>query len=297
VQWQVWTNLEDQTPLIVSERERIKAEYIPAPGESALSPEWEAKIKPELRWWTDATFTEKQRLELINKAYNDLVTQGIIKGKLLEESRVAEKAGTFALRLRWWKGQTVVRDMPVEIYDLLIDTGKDHLDVWSFDKNPLLNPAVSGAYKTYNVSTPAGDNYKGWLKWEGDIEPKDARRGNPNERIPAHIKILDSGRLELFEDKDIFKSFKFAGDKLKGYYTMKTDPGSNLWDFKSSALPGKPKESVELYFKDGSSLSMDAGKLESMINAKLPVEIKYNEKGYAISSTKSGGLIMQKNNS
>jgi hypothetical protein len=88
---------------------------------------------------------------------------------------------------------------------------------------------------------------------------------------------------------------KMFGNKLKGYYTLKSEPGSMLWDFSSSELPGETnKESITFYFKDGSSFKMDKNKFMNMAEGSLPIEIKFREKDYKISSTKNGGLIMNK---
>lgn len=85
VVWQAWTNLENQTPYLLTRRGRTQKDFTPPAGESRISPEWEKKIKPELRWWTEGV-SPKDRLRRMDLAYNDLIERDIIKGRPIKVS-------------------------------------------------------------------------------------------------------------------------------------------------------------------------------------------------------------------
>jgi hypothetical protein len=87
-EWQTWFNLEDQTPYILSKRQRKdKRDYIPADGEKAIPPEWEQKIQPEFRWW-EKGLADKEKMHRLDLAYSDLVERGYIKADKLTEEQM-----------------------------------------------------------------------------------------------------------------------------------------------------------------------------------------------------------------
>ena len=85
-----------------------------------------------------------------------------------------------------------------------------------------------------------------WIDQRGNIYTgnlKGETYGNPNERIPAYMEIIDRGKAEIIEEGKDFVSLQLDGKKLKGYYTFKTEtPGSDIWIFQKSSLPGEPLE-------------------------------------------------------
>jgi hypothetical protein len=142
---------------------------------------------------------------------------------------------------------TVVRDMPIEHWDLIIESPNktDILDEYQFENNPINKPGPLAAHYKQLKTPPSGSkDVKSWFKWEGEIPP--GQYGNPNKRIPAYIETVDQGDVQLLETSDLFKSFIFNGGQLKGYYIMRReDPGSPFWQFSKSSTPGQPRHNKE----------------------------------------------------
>jgi len=258
LQWQTWFNLKDQTPYLVSRRARMKKDYVPDPEVTTASgppPDWEKKIPIAMRWWgTDISRQEK--LAKMDEAYNFLVGKGMLKGYPLK-TKPTKEAGiaTFIVRRHWWKGQKVIRDMPVQHYDLVLDTGKAHLEEFNLEKDPLIAANLGGGIpafkKIVTVGTPIGGTVKDWMKFEGSIPPNHPEWGNPNKKIEAHMKILDRGRVNIIETSDLFISSEFQGRVLKGYVIFRRNsPGAKLWVMKRGTLPGQTKEAqLELVYE------------------------------------------------
>jgi len=247
IQWQVWFNMKDQTPYVLSKRAQEK-EFVPEEGESCLPPEWEEKIKPEFKWWLK-NLDKSERKERIEKARGDLKEQKLIESletpewEVDIENPLQETVGKFILRRHFWKGQLVIRGMPIEHWDLVIDRGDDFLHEWYFERNPLFQEESFGLYSTCKEKTPEGKPNKAWLEFEGEIPPDHPEWGNPNKKIPAYMQILDPGKVNWIEDTELFKSFEFSGKQLKGYFIMKReDPKSDIWVLSKSAKPGEKRK-------------------------------------------------------
>ena len=89
-EWQTWFNLEDQTPYILSKRQRKdKRDYIPADGEKAIPPEWEQKIQPGFRWW-EKGLDDKEKMHRLDLAYSDLIERGHLNGDKLSEEQLQD---------------------------------------------------------------------------------------------------------------------------------------------------------------------------------------------------------------
>ncbi|NIM91374.1 MAG: hypothetical protein GTO17_10560, partial [Candidatus Aminicenantes bacterium] len=203
-QWQTWTNMEDQTPYILSKRQRKdKRDYTPKEGEKAISPEWEKEIKSEFQWWKSG-LKPKERIKRLDLAFNDLIEKGKIKARPLEikESALQEKKARFALRWHWWMGAKVVRGVPAtdSRFELLIDSGKKALDRWDFSGefygDPTKQDSVSAVRKSMNIQTPNGEPFQEWLSWEGSIPAKDSKL-----RDVKVIKKLEGNKF-LVRDRD-----------------------------------------------------------------------------------------------
>jgi DNA adenine methylase len=107
-----------------------------------------------------------------------------------------------------------------------------------------------------------------------------AAYGNPNQRIPAYMQILDSGNVEWLEDNANFASFKFNGKILDGYCIMKREsPQSTIWTFSKSELPVKEEISVE-----------QENRTIKVSNLTKPVDVNFNGREYVLIPTSSGKL-------
>lgn len=156
------------------------------------------------------------------------------------------KQAEFLLRRMWSKGQFVVRGMPVEHFDLLLDKGERCLDEFGgMMKNPLEQPeGVNCIRQNKCVGTPEGKPNKEWMNFtDKSIPPNHPEWGNPHRRIPVFVDKIDAGSVNIIADTNIFVSFMFKGKKLKGYWIAKREsPRAENWVFSKSSLPGEPKK-------------------------------------------------------
>jgi len=121
----------------------------------------------------------------------------------------------------------------------------------------------------------------GQVVWIDDIEqlytaPRGgAVLGNPNARIPAYFRILDTGEAEWIEDNPDFASFNFIGKNLKGYWILKREsPEADIWFMAKAALPGEMKTALDL------------GK------EQFPIMILYGNKKYTLIKTRQDKLLL-----
>jgi len=246
LQWQTWFNLKDQTPYLLTRRGRLKKDYVPDgihTTKSGLPPEWEKKIPIAMRWWGGSKKSRQEKLNRMDQAYNYLIQKGILKSKPLKKVKES-KTARFIIRRHWWKGQLVVRGMPVQHWDLLIDSGKNYLDEWNLESDPLikenLETGIAAFRKTCRNKTPKGQGFKKWMEFEGSIPPNHPEWGNPNKEIPAFMQILDRGTVNWIADTDLFSRFQFHGKALKGLVIIKReDPHSDIWILSTSSSPGE----------------------------------------------------------
>jgi DNA adenine methylase len=236
IQWQTWTNMADETPYILSKRQRKdKRDYIPEEGEKAIPPWWEEKIKPEHRWWVKG-LKPKERMKRLDLAFNDLIEQGFLKHIPIEikEETLQEKKAEFTLRFRWWMGPKVVRELPAtdSQFELLIDSGKNYLDRWDFKGkfygDPTKQPEVIARRKTMNIGTPNTEPFKKWMDWEGSIPAKDSKLekvvviSKENNIYQVRVQEED-GQSSPFPTKPTFAKFKPGQevwiDQWKNIYT------------------------------------------------------------------------------
>jgi hypothetical protein len=253
LQWQTWFNLKDQTPYVLSRRARLKKDYVPDgvnTTASGLPPDWERKIPIAMRWWI-GKLTRAEKLARMDRAYNYLIQKGELKGRPLKESP-EPKLVDFIIRRHWWRGQIVVRGMPVQHWDLLIDAGREYLDEFNLELDPLisenLEAGIPAFRKKCKIGTPKGEPFRKWMKFEGSIPPNHPEWGNPNKKIPAYMKIVDKGKVNWIEDTELFSSFEFKGKALKGHVTLRREsPDADIWVMRKAALPGeKRKEAMAM---------------------------------------------------
>ena len=231
--WFFWKP-DDQTPYVLSSR-GISKSYVPEKGRSALPLEWEKKIPKELQWWKKGLTGEKA-LDMIKE-----IRKKFLFMKELEKNTIGLSSTKFALKRKWWKGQFVIRGLPVEHFELRFSDAKNTF--FKLDKNPL--SAENGLTSLRSIGK------KSEIMFEGIIPP--GEEGNPNKRIPAHIDILDSGNCNIIEDSENFMHVEFKGKKLKENWMFKrTDPQSNIWLMSKGKLP-----EAKLSHEFGVSLSDD----------------------------------------
>lgn len=244
LQWQSWINLKEQTPYLMSRRARVKKDYVPDPERttaSGLPPDWEKKIPMALRWW-GRKLSREEKLTKMDEAYNYLIEKKILKGNRLKESD--SKRVKYIVRRSWWKGAVIVRGMPVQHWELVIDSGKDYLDEFRLESDPLikekLERGIPAVHRKVTKGTPKGGTVKEWMSYEGEIPPGHPEWGNPNKKIAAYKKIIDRGTANWIEETDMFHHFSFDGKGLSGMVVIKREsPAANIWVMKVGKKPGE----------------------------------------------------------
>jgi len=139
---------------------------------------------------------------------------------------------------------TVVRGMPVQYWDLLIDSGKGYLDEFRLESDPLikekLERGIPAVHRKVTKGTPKGGTVKDWMSFEGEIPPGHPEWGNPNKKIAAHKKIIDRGTANWIEETDMFSHFNFDSKGLSGMVVIKREsPAANIWVMKVGKKPGE----------------------------------------------------------
>jgi len=246
LQWQTWMNLKDQTPYLLSRRARVKADYIPDESRttaSGLPPDWEKKIPIAMRWWI-GKLSRKEKFDKMDEAYNYLIEKKILKGHKLKESE--SKKVKYVVRRNWWKGAVIVRGMPVQHWELVIDSGKDYLDEFRLESDPLikekLERGIPAVHRKVTGKTPKGGGFREWMKFEGEIPPNHSEWGNPNKKIPAYKKIIDKGEADWIEESAMFHSFDFGSGGLSGAVVIiRESPDANIWVMKKGKSPGEER--------------------------------------------------------
>lgn len=226
---------ESQIPYLLTRRGREAADYVPPRGQSGISREWEAKVPEEMRWWKPSMDSDKARLALMDQAFNWLAKTE--KGFPFRPIKVRESAGDrFALKRVWWKGNTVVRGMPVTHWELLLEKG-GKARRFETQENPLFQEQTAGALGPETGRPPGGSG--DWLSYEGGIPP--GSKKNPNKKIEARTKNEDAGPAAFVADGPDFVSVRLGGKSMSGLWTLRReDPGTDLWTLERSAGPGGP---------------------------------------------------------
>jgi len=237
--WQAWLT-DSSLPYLLSERGRKRKDYVPPEGESGISPEWENAIPDNLKWW-NKNLQEKEKIKMMDSAYDWLIENGYIKAKKLKLS----KKEKFVLQRRWWKGQAVIRNQPKIFYDLRFEEDGQIYTI-RLNDSPLAEEKTSAIIEETDYAPPKGKSSKEWLSFEGEIPAEEIPEENPNQDIPAYIEILDSGEYEMIEETETFIHFNFKGKKLKGRFALtREDPRSEIWIFSRSAKVGEIIEKEE----------------------------------------------------
>lgn len=231
--WLMWKP-EDQAPYVFSLRAKNEG-WVPPKGYSALPKKWQNLIPKDMRWW-EKNWTGNKAREVINE-----VRKMFLKRDILSDQK---KKRDFVLQRHWWKGQRVVRDVPVEHWDLRMGV---NFPYFNLNANPIVQKTgISGIKKTLTDER--------YMKFEGRIPPNPEapawlKPANPNKTIPAFIEILDKGKVDVIEHTERFMSFKFYGKKLKGFWTAKSADGIQV-TFEKSALPGEKRLTKNISLSD-----------------------------------------------
>lgn len=166
----------------------------------------------------------------------------------------------FTLSWQYWKGPTVVRAAPSrQVWRMLLaDPGGGGLWGWELRADPL-----SGEERIAGLRRDFKDD--ALLSFEGDVPPAGGKVGgevlNDTKNTPSHVRVLDSGTVEILDDQQTFKKLRFHGKELKGVYTLVAEGGGQpLWIFSPGELPGRPipaekaERVIDLTLADGTVL-------------------------------------------
>lgn len=250
--WFFWKP-KDQTPYVLSSR-GIRKEYVPEKGRSALPSEWEKKIPKELQWWKKNVIGEKA-LEIIREVRKHFLfikeleenTIGLSSNSIPETHTENSGAETqFKLKHDWWKGQFVIRGLPVEHWS--INFKSKGFPYFTLNKNPLeVDKGIIGIKKKGSKSL---------YDLEGIIPA--GKPPNPNKKISMHIDDVDEGTAQIIEDTEDLLRVQFKGKKLKGEWVFKKT--NNIWnvskgesqslnsDLKEFGAPMSQEEIRKLHF-------------------------------------------------
>lgn len=219
----IYRKPDTQRPYVLSDK-AVKDGWMPPTGQSALPTAWELKIPADMKYWEHG---EKAR-----------ATRDALVEYFKEKKELAQEE--FVLSRRSWKGQRVIRDIPVVDYHMKFGKYRFHFS----DKSPLF-------HKSVNAVQFSG---LGELFEPGEYPP--ASKINPNKKIPVTIQIVDSGRSTLIEESQLSLHIEFFGRHMKGIWLFKRDsPKDELWEMSKSVRPKKLSLSDILFIKDNPKLS------------------------------------------
>ncbi|RLI98615.1 MAG: hypothetical protein DRP00_01625, partial [Candidatus Aenigmatarchaeota archaeon] len=154
--WEGWVP-KDQDPYAV--KRGRKTGWVPPKGFIPIPKWWIEKHKREFEDW----------LEWVKEQWGE--TKELLKAE-----------AEYTLQQMSWKGQKVIRDIPVMHWFLNIKQG-DKIRTWELWYNPLfVHPTVAG----YIGQAP-----KKWFEFEGKLKPGELF--NPRKKLNADVRILDRG--------------------------------------------------------------------------------------------------------
>ena len=193
--WLYWKP-DDQLPYVLSNR-AIRLLWLPE-GYSALPHKLEAMLEPEMYYWKASGMKAQEMRKKAARYLKDRIT--------------LSRAG-FLLSHRHWKGQFVVRDLPVEDWHLSLDKYLFHLD-----KSPIDNDVVNAL----------SFSKKGEYFSPGEKRPNTPI--NPNKEIHAYVDKVDDGSFTITDELPLSLSVIFKGKKLKGRWDInRSSESSDQW--------------------------------------------------------------------
>lgn len=216
--WLYW-KADDQTPYVLSRRAE-NAGWIPE-GYSALPSDLEKKVPDSLNYWKKGLQT-KERFE----------RRSLLRKQYMKQWQQKEMSKGFILVKRHWKGQEVVRKLPVEDYHLRVAGKQFHLD-----KNPIWREDVSAS------------QFAGEPEWFRIGRHKPDTKVNPNKKIPAFIDLVDKGEFEIERKEENLIQINFKGKNLKGMYIFKRTSPGDIWSLIKQKAPLMEKD-IQFSFKN-----------------------------------------------
>ena len=219
--WFAWKSV-DQAPYVLSE-EAIEQSWTPPKGRSAMNLEWENKIPEELKWWRK-NWEGAKAIASIKE-----VRKILLKRNILNLERLS-----FTLQNISWKGQKVIRDLPIERWLLKFSNGI----YFVLDANPQTQKkGINAVKKTFTDINKS-------MEFKGEIPP--GNPGNLNEKIPANVEILEKGKLTIMESTEKFINFRFSGTKLSGFWTAKLTDENFIFEAAQTTATPKKLSSIKL---------------------------------------------------
>lgn len=213
--WLYWKT-DDQTPYVLSKR-AVEEKWLPE-GYSALPFELEKQVPEELNYWKEG-LSKEERLKRRKALIDYFIEKAIIEMSM-------ENSEKFVLTRRWWKGQEVIRKLPVEDWHIKFADFRFHLD-----KNPIYSDECSAL------------EFKGENEYFKEGEYKPGSSINPNKKISAFIEKEDEGEFEIVRKTDNLIQVHFMGKKLKGMFIfLKTEKGGEIWALFRQKAPKTKKE-------------------------------------------------------
>jgi len=165
-----------------------------------------------------------------------------------ERKSPSEASPRFLLRTHYWRGQTVVRALPVIHYDLVFEDERGRVRQFVFEggRNPVdrSRAGETGIAATLAAigsgnTPPGGDSPRAWLapgkRWE--LPPGHSE--NPTKELPVFMDAVDAGAMQVLEDSDLVWKARLDGRKLHGVFiATRTSPSDEVWTFRRSDGPG-----------------------------------------------------------
>ncbi len=225
--WLYWKP-KTQRPYILS-RDAINDKEIPPSGEPWLPRKWEKRVPDKLNYWEKGLSKEDRlsRREELRKYFLDKDYLSVEEDITNFDNTRYLESKKFLLTVLTWKGQEVVRKLPVNQYFLRLGNRPFFL----FEKNPVDTDILNAVEK---------DEYSKYFK-PGTYKPESEI--NPNKSIPAKIEVLDKGTADVIEEKTEVIQIKFNGKKLKGKWILRRDdPKASLWEMEKSDSELERKE-------------------------------------------------------
>lgn len=241
------------------------------------------RLKSIYELWT-IRGAEKNDEEILN-AYKVLINElknRKIKYTPIDDFEVKESINRFTLRAKYIDKDTIKSEVCSEI---LIDTGKNYIEKFNLKKDILKESEIPIDFTFININTPNGKDFKEWMNYEGQIPNKEnggAIFGNLTESI-LNISVKDSGTFEILESEQNFRSIKFNGKLLNGYWIMELRESG--WVFLKGVEKNNIKES------DNISISGDFMEIKGGFSSTT---INYNGQKYILTATGNGKLLLTK---
>jgi len=191
-----------QEPYTISDRAMIK--------------EWKAPkgYTPFPEEWAKETFPEQY------KKWEEWM-----KGAPKVEEKNSKSTSQYVVQYLEYMGQIVIRGIPNTRWFLRMREGGKIKSFYS-DYDPTYYNDIAMVDEG-NVDTK-------WFTYEGDIKPQ--TEYNPTKELTAKISIVDSGSVEIVEEKDkdgkTILNLKFDGKKLHGNHSLsQEEKGTSMYTF------------------------------------------------------------------